>query len=406
MTQDEPLRNGLPASFEDFWDSEAPRIGEVGANGWHTYVESDDLHASSEEATRRSNIRTNESNIFQSWLAAEKQQSINSRNPARTVDELQDDDPYRVVFFSDIKDFLIYLPNPSFRIYLINAFLAFCHLPPSSVLESRGDISFWWTNSFVRTETLEQSDAFLSAIIARAKSEGSPNSDLADDISSYSRPVTFKFPNFALSTETLFAKAGRWFNWLDSWKEIYGNGEGPVDVSWIRRILRSLVTIGGGGSSLSEYYLALDWINSPERLPLIDRCFDIAQADKNTSSRKTCKKLLKENPSSLRLYNAYALIEWRLGNCSMAENVFSTALVMCDSLGEDDTRDAILLWRSWAWELLEDDRLQEALNIIVSIPEGHPPKFEQGSSPRNSVDKTQFPPTALLKARKVGCFFI
>ncbi|KAI9789548.1 MAG: hypothetical protein M1816_005955 [Peltula sp. TS41687] len=381
LAQDQPIRNGFPTSFEEFWDSEAPRIGEVDAKGWHTYVESNDLQPSSGDSTQLSKIRVDENNIFQSWLAAEKQQSLSSRNPDRTVDDLQDDDPYRVVFFSDIKDLLIYLPNPRFQMYLINAFLAFCHLPPLPSV-SAGDVSFWWTNSFVRTEALEQSHAFLNAVVGRANSEDLSTGESTDATSSYSRPVLFKFPNFTLSTETLFAQTGRWYNWLESWKAIYGDGEGPVDVSWIQRILRSLVTIGVGGSSLSEYCLASELVVSPE------------------SARKACKKLLKEHPSSLRLYNAYALIEWRLGNRDKAENVYSTALGMCASLSEYDKRDDILLWRSWVWEVLEEDCLQEALSIILSIPEASPPKSDLGSTLLDSVGSTQIPPTALLKAKK------
>lgn len=264
------FKMGLPASFEEFWDSEAPRIGEVGARGWYIHVQSGDLHPSQEEITELSKFTLDERNIFQSWSAAEKQRWMNSRHPARTIDELQDDDPYRVVFFSDIKDFLICLPKPSFQLYLINAFLAFCHLPPLRMPDSGGDISFWWTNSFVRTEALEQSDTYLSGIFGRGKPEDSPEGGLTNDFVIHSTPVTFRFPNFFLSTETLFAKVGRWFNWPDSWKEMYSDGEGPVDLSWIRRILRSLVNVGVGGPLLSELYLALEWINSPERLPLIN----------------------------------------------------------------------------------------------------------------------------------------
>lgn len=77
---------------------------------------------------------------------------------------------------------------------------------------------------------------------------------------------------------------------------------------------------------------------------------------------------------------------------------------MCDTLGEHNRFDDILLWRSWAWELLEEDRLQEALNIILSITEGSPPKSNLESPSRNSVDSAKISPTALLKARKVRLF--
>ena len=122
--------------------------------------------------------------------------------------------------------------------------------------------------------------------------------------------------------------------------------------------------------------------------------------DSVSSARKTAKNVLKAYPSSLRLYNAYALIEWRLGNKSAAENVFSTALSMCSGLEPGERIDDLLLWRCWAWELLPDAP-ERALRKILSIPEGLVAGRGAASSADTSYSSLAAPPIELLKTKKV-----
>lgn len=96
------------------------------------------------------------SDIFGSWAAAERIRAKSSHVPARTMDEVVEDDPYRVIMFSDIESFMIQLPHRSkaLRDWCIDAFLLFCRLPamsPSTI--SRG----WANDAFVRDELLEYS---------------------------------------------------------------------------------------------------------------------------------------------------------------------------------------------------------------------------------------------------------
>jgi hypothetical protein len=114
--------------------------------------------------------------------------------------------------------------------------------------------------------------------------------------------------------------------------------------------------------------------------------------------------LLKERPSSLRLYNAYALIEWRSGNNEMAETVFSTALSMSGSLSEVDQQDSFLLWKSWAWETIQCNP-RRALEIILSVCEGKVQSWQGDVPPAASQQPSVMsgiPLAVVLKARNVS----
>lgn len=106
------------------------------------------------------------------------------------------------------------------------------------------------------------------------------------------------------------------------------------------------------------------------------------------------KKLLRKYRTSLLLYNAYAQIEWRMGNTDAARKVFATALGMCGAYPEANRRDGIILWKTWVWEELMDGNLKKALDILLSIPNG---RFIEGNPHEDNVSRK----TALLRAKRV-----
>lgn len=85
-----------------------------------------------------------------------------SQAPARTMDEVVEDDPYRVIMFSDIEDFMILLPPQSeeLRQLCIDAFLLFCRLPPMITVCSSVPRK-WANDAFVRDELLECSSTWI-----------------------------------------------------------------------------------------------------------------------------------------------------------------------------------------------------------------------------------------------------
>lgn len=114
------------------------------------------------------------------------------------------------------------------------------------------------------------------------------------------------------------------------------------------------------------------------------------------SVKKVAKALLKKFTTSLLLWNGYAQVEWRGGKIDSARNIFSTALGMSKGFPEADLRNAILLWRTWAWEELVDP--SQAIRILLSVESGK-------LLPENecySFGPGNIPPALLLKSRRVS----
>lgn len=114
------------------------------------------------------------------------------------MDEVVEDDPYRVIMFSDIEEFLVRLPSQSedLRNLCIGAFLLFCRLPPMA--SSHSEISRNWANdSFVRNELLECHPDWIINQYFTAKNR--ENED--DGIPSF---LQTSFPNCQVSPELLF----------------------------------------------------------------------------------------------------------------------------------------------------------------------------------------------------------
>lgn len=119
---------GVLQEFEDFWDSEIPRIGEAGGKGWK------EMHASLEEASiPRSTAPDFSSSVInphERWLEAERHAETALSLPGRARDlDAADDDPFHVILFEDVAPFLFPVQSPMARLQLIFAFLNFLGLP-------------------------------------------------------------------------------------------------------------------------------------------------------------------------------------------------------------------------------------------------------------------------------------
>lgn len=338
----------LLAGFEDFWESEVSRMGEENSVGWRNYNAHDGRlpHPKADDSMPNGIGRP----IIADWSEYEAAHFSQSRKPARTIDDTVEDDPYRVVLFSDVKDFIVDVPSSSHQL-LLYAFLAFCHLPtPENPAE---DARAWWRDPFIRNdgqcgwERLLHSLSNLSEGIKLQLQPEKDNSTSASLTQALGLPTQFYLP----STASLFAKRGSWFSAFDEWTAQCAKNNGPVDADWTRQVLRMLVDNGIGGDNVAEYLLALECNVMP------------------SAAKKTAKALLKKDPSSLRLYNAYALIECRLGNLGIAESVFTTAINMSRSLDEISQKNVILLWRTWIWELLDSKNADSALERLLTLPD-------------------------------------
>ncbi|KAB8297244.1 hypothetical protein EYC80_002611 [Monilinia laxa] len=175
-----------------------------------------------------------------------------------------------------------------------------------------------------------------------------------------------------MGPESMFSN--NWFSSFKSWREVHGSEDnGPVPYFWVRNTLKQL-TNTYPTDDLAEYYLAFEWTNEPNTI------------------KKVAKALIKQHSSSLKLYNAYAMIEWSKGNQEISNGIYTAALGMSKSMSSDNNnkKDSIYLWKSLIWANLSTGLKETALSHLLSIPDGIP-------SPDIPVELT---PTTLLKAQQ------
>ncbi|CRG90867.1 E3 ubiquitin-protein ligase RNF213 [Talaromyces islandicus] len=357
------LKSEVLSAFSSFWESEVTRIGEVGAKGWKSGKDAD-----LEVAVAGPQAELEPNSLFSSWCDAEMRLNRNARLPARSVDEVENDDPYRVVLWSDIEQFLPFFVNWQDPNLLVENFLAFCYLPPLNSLEaSKSSIS----DVFLRNEIMHFSDVSMIKALEFKREE--PGKEGPENL--FELPV---LQNLIHNVDSLFASQ-HWFSSLTAWKTATENENSVLDAEWIRRALRLLVDASAQDDGLAELTLAVEYaINAKE-------------------AKKYAKSLLKKRSSSLRLYNAYAIMESRTGNFSAATHVWATTFSMSANISETQKLEYGPLIHSWVWEYLISNKPTQALGLLMSVP-----NFSVDLKAQEASAQNLFTPTERLKA--VRCF--
>ncbi|KAF4545396.1 uncharacterized protein LTHEOB_5229 [Lasiodiplodia theobromae] len=214
----------------------------------------------------------------------------------------------------------------------------------------------WWLDPFLRSEKLNATVSKHLLLTTSAE----PEVDSHYELDNWNPPAEC----FQVTTDDLFSKG------------FFSGTRNQEQLEWLSR---SLKTLAGSISddSIAEYYLAFEWHCNP------------------TGAAKAAKALLKKQSSSLRLYNAYALIESRSGKSEAANRVFSMAIGMSNQLPAEARKHIILLWRSWIWEALRTDDLRSARHRLSSIGDAKPePKARSTDD-----DDDKFHPATVLKVR-------
>lgn len=362
-------REKMFSHFVEFWESEVARIGEPGAKGWKS-----ESSASIEPISSPETDTILPNSVFKSWTATERKRIAKARLPARSLDELEDDDPYRVVISSDLEYILSLICETNSADVLIDSFLYFCHLPPLTSPKNTQTTGRWASDNFLRNEFMSNPEATLEDWFVRLDQKTE---------SSAAAPLSFPHPNFIQTLDTLFAGNQTWFSSFESWIKLALNIQSSIDPGWVRRALRLLIEANPANDDLAEYALALEFAyNSKE-------------------AKKLAKSLLKKRSSSLRLYNAYALVEYRSENHSAAEHVWATALSMGKTLGDNDRADNGLLWRTWIWESLEARDLVRVSRLLDALPHH---SVDLKSLTETSGQPT-FSATSLLKIQNVSSLY-
>lgn len=180
---------GLPHEMqldqlEEFWESDAPRMGEEGAKGWAAWVSfGKQYHESSSATVRPSNI--SELDPYRQWAAKELEADRTHFLPSHSFEE--SDDPYRTILFPDIRSLLIQIQSPVAKNAFRQAWLAILglHIPGfSASLSLPNEINWddrWNQGHLLRssylavlfpgdaTQTRITTEAVMGVIVGREK---------------------------------------------------------------------------------------------------------------------------------------------------------------------------------------------------------------------------------------------
>lgn len=338
-----PDKDSMFHLFGEWWESEVPRIGELGAKGWGSNsgeLDSEDINFE---------FKIDPWEIWPSWALVEREHIVKSRTPARSVDgtgcvPLNNDEAHKVVLLSDLRKIVPAFWDLEHFDELLDAFLFYCHLPHITTPDNVCTTRLWNGDSFLRNEYLDN--------ICFELQEWKPQTAAEPGQQSPVSPFAFKVDNFLLTTDTLFARPNRWFSSFRSLPSGSSNHMSIIDYDWVRRALRLLVNRFEHDDELAEYALALEFAFDPKKAKLLT------------------KTLVKKRPGSLRLWNAYALIVSQAGDQAMANEVFRAALSNTHNVSPRLVEERGLIWHSWIWDMLDQDQLPQAAYLIYGMSTG------------------------------------
>ncbi|KAI0180864.1 DUF1740-domain-containing protein [Hypoxylon sp. FL1284] len=355
-TATEQMNTKVRSGFQDFWESEVPRMGEESARGWATFERDSGAQEPPEPKAFESPTLPSTRDGYRAWAVVEGQKARSAPNPARTLDEGIEDDPFRVVMFADIHDVLLYFPSeaiPSIRRQLLDAFLIFCQLPP--ILCPTGIVQ----------DMLQ--DSFLSGSSPNlVTTETSPDLLLvSEEQTKKPLELTHDYQQFNITPEVLFPQP-HWFRGL---KKI--RGEIPeCQYQWISTTLKQLARLFGV-VELGPYHLAFESVNEPG------------------NEKKTAKALLKQDSTNVSLYVCYSMLEWARGNKGVAHTTLGAAA----GITTISAYNKVSMGIAAAWMELEDGNLPKSILQLCT--------FSSDSTPTASAsDISTASTTQILKTRQ------
>ncbi|KAF4587752.1 Protein NRDE2-like protein [Ophiocordyceps camponoti-floridani] len=321
------------AIFRDFWESEVPRLGEEGAQGWRQYVQNGGVGDAPDPVNNVEPVDAPQQDPYDAWGAAEGLCGKRASMPARTMDGGTDEDPFRVVMYSDIEPLMFLLPQSELEEAtgeLVDAYLLFCGLSPAF----RGGVAI----------EKARHDQFVVRSCGNIQLQPIWEAEGGDDNTWTRKPPLFDggFCQLNMSASLLFSGSA-WFRYLNVAGEDH-----VVDLSWVQSTLKQLV-YSAGLSSLAVYYLGL--------------CF----ARDAGSIRKHAKPLLKRYPTDVCLYNGYALAEFANGNAELAIKVLASA-VESQALAAPST--GYILFKTWSWIELQRGNKELATRRLCAAVDG------------------------------------
>lgn len=323
----------LLSGFEEFWESEAPRVGEPGAKGWKNHHALDAQPSGPAPLVEAGPLP----NALGDFQRREMDAMRKLQYPGRMSDDVGEDDAFHTILFSDIEAYLNIVPSMTSAALLVEAFLCFCGLPPLTQHTAREQE--WWSDPFLPHQ---------SARLPRSESKAAQRlHTLGDDSNLPSQ-------GFKMTTKLLFEHS-------------FTLRADRLDLGLPRRLLQLIASSRPDHDIIGEYLLAFESRHFPACAP------------------KTAKQLLQTNPSSLRLYNAYGLVELKRGNPDKANQVFSMALSLQKDKFALSKRESLQLYHEWVWQALRHGDQRQALWRLLSPNGKIPGQASSDTSPSREV---------------------
>ncbi|KAG8992153.1 hypothetical protein FRB90_001072, partial [Tulasnella sp. 427] len=319
-------------AFEEFWESEAPRIGEPGARGWCNLLTSNTTAAPTTSIVIPSSIPhevEEDSDLCVKWGAQELDASRRIL-PLRTTDE--NEDPYSTILFSDIQPFLWDISPP----------------PPPSSSNEYEDVRLLLVLAFIQFLGLHVPG--LSAHLTSLSTHHSSPSSYSDSI----WPDTRFHSRSLVEHVFAFSKKSREQNWdvvngvvvvreskdISPWGVVKEWGFGGVTGSPLE---------GSGAKGEGRLWEAADVGALGEAKCEVIRAL------------KVSKSILSDHQESLPRWSAHARMERIRGRVADARKVYEASLLSRPlGIGEDTRPGAAKMWWDWAeMEWLNGDRRAE-----------------------------------------------
>ncbi|MBW0471014.1 hypothetical protein O181_010729 [Austropuccinia psidii MF-1] len=331
--------NEVIEEFEAFWDSEIPRIGELGAKGW----------ANSKLDVELPPLNSNESihadSMFKDRsLDAWKNRELQFQRPLRTFHPQNDEDPFGCVLFDDLRNLLFLVSSFDSRQALLYSFLSFIGIPiPPPDVDTNVP---YFNDSFLLSELIdypERQSSFWPQLERKPLigAYGAP-----EKLSGIKKPQSIPFRVFPSDLRQLFAQSSDWFASFNP---------PTFTVEFIRNAF--------------SFLRNTPILKNDVYFKLCELSFE-AQIDAS-SATKLAKQMLSEDQLNLILWDAYARICLLRSKPKQARDVYIKALEILP----ENTDDLILLWYSWAemefqlgYSALVVSILTRAMNYLTDSP--------------------------------------
>ncbi|KAJ9115024.1 hypothetical protein QFC22_005352 [Naganishia vaughanmartiniae] len=347
----------LMESLEAFWESEVPRIGENGSRGWSRW-QRDTLPESESQPENSNDIASSiHSDPFIRWHddeTAADRQIRPGKASALSVAEEEEDDPYRVVLFDDIRSFLFVIHNAEVKLQLVYAVLNYLGLPfgvpdlGTNTTFSK-DPHLQWSlsaNPAARKSLWPPKPAAVRQVLDWSETQESAALPAVDIMSC---PVKL----WLLTSDTAFEDVFLWFS---------------VNQAGIRDSLDAAL--------LQNMFQSLSHDVKDRSFQWLRISFEASCNKKSTA--KLCKQLLSQDRSNLTLWCTYARLLRSQRKVEEARQVYRLCCSTYDPLyqSRSDIEYALSEWAELEWLT---GRQEELLNILIAVvstdyqvPEGKP----------------------------------